>query len=135
MVTDEVRSLANGTQQSTDEIREVISTLQSGTETASKTMHDSCELVSQTVTQTRSAQNALARIIEQVAAISHMNVQIASASVQQSSVTDEVAENINRIHGSTVESATGARQVATASIELSDLADRLTAKVAFFSAA
>ncbi|MFJ6826138.1 hypothetical protein ACIQRH_00855 [Pseudomonas sp. NPDC090964] len=113
----------------------MISTLQLGTETASQTMRDSCELASRTVTQTRSAQNALARISEQVAAISHMNTQIASASLQQSSVTDEVAENINRIHGSTVASATAAHQVSTASIELSDLAERLTAKVAFFSAA
>ncbi|MBA2922999.1 methyl-accepting chemotaxis protein [Pseudomonas sp. P7] len=135
VVADEVRSLANRTHQSTEEIREMISTLQLGTETASQTMRDSCERASQTVTQTRSAQNALARISEQVAAISHMNAQIASASVQQSSVTDEVSENINRIHSSTVESANGARQVAAASIELSGLADRLTAKVAFFSAA
>ncbi|MBA1294188.1 methyl-accepting chemotaxis protein [Pseudomonas lurida] len=135
VVADEVRSLANRTQQSTEEIREMISTLQLGTETASQTMRDSCELASRTVTQTRSAQNALARISEQVAAISHMNTQIASASLQQSSVTDEVAENINRIHGSTVASATAAHQVSTASIELSDLAERLTAKVAFFSAA
>jgi methyl-accepting chemotaxis protein len=135
VVADEVRSLANRTQQSTEEIRAMISTLQLGTETASQTMRDSCELASRTVTQTRSAQNALARISEQVAAISHMNTQIASASLQQSSVTDEVAENINRIHGSTVASATAAHQVSTASIELSDLAERLTAKVAFFSAA
>jgi methyl-accepting chemotaxis protein len=135
VVADEVRSLANRTQQSTEEIREMISTLQVGTETASRTMRNSCELVSQTVTQTRSAQNALSRISEQVGAISHMNAQIASASVQQSSVADDVAQNINRIHGSTVQSATGSLQVATASMELSQLADRLAAKVAFFSAA
>lgn len=135
VVADEVRSLANRTQQSTEEIREMISTLQVGTETASRTMRNSCELVSQTVTQTRSAQNALTKISEQVGAISHMNAQIASASVQQSSVADDVAQNINRIHGSTVQSATGSLQVATASMELSQLADRLAAKVAFFSAA
>lgn len=135
VVADEVRSLANRTQQSTEEIRKMISTLQVGTETASQTMRNSCELMSQTVTQSRSAQNALARISEQVGAISHMNAQIASASVQQSSVADDVAQNINRIHGSTVQSATGSRQVATASMELSQLADRLTAKVAFFSVA
>ncbi|MCK6188223.1 methyl-accepting chemotaxis protein [Pseudomonas sp. EYE_354] len=135
VVADEVRSLANRTQQSTEEIRTMISTLQMGTETASQTMRTSCELMSQTVTQTRSAQDALARISEQVGAISHMNAQIASASVQQSSVADDVAQNINRIHESTVQSAAGSRQVATASMELSQLADRLTAKVAFFSAA
>lgn len=135
VVADEVRSLANRTQRSTEEIREMISTLQVGTENASRTMRNSCELVSQTVTQTRSAQIALSRISEQVGAISHMNTQIASASVQQSNVADDVAQNINRIHGSTVQSATGSRQVATASMELSQLADRLTAKVALFSAA
>jgi methyl-accepting chemotaxis protein len=135
VVADEVRSLANRTQQSTEEIREMISTLQSGTQAASQTMRNSCELASQTVTQTRSAQSALARISEQVGAISHMNAQIASASVKQSGVADDVAQNINRIHGSTVQSATGSHQVATASMELSQLADRLTAKVAFFTAA
>ncbi|MFL1388760.1 methyl-accepting chemotaxis protein [Pseudomonas tritici] len=135
VVADEVRSLANRTQRSTEEIREMISTLQVGTETASQTMRDSCELASQTVAQTRRAQSALAKISEQVGAISDMNAQIASASSQQNSVAEDVAQNINRIHGSTVQSATGSRQVATASMELAQLADRLTAKVAFFNAA
>ena len=133
VVADEVRSLANRTQQSTEEIREMISTLQVGTESASQTMRDSCELVSQTVAQTRRAQSALAKISEQVGAISDMNAQIASASAQQNSVADDVAQNINRIHGSTVQSANGSRQVAQASMELAQLADRLTEKVAFFS--
>ncbi|ROM57517.1 methyl-accepting chemotaxis protein [Pseudomonas poae] len=135
VVADEVRSLASRTQQSTEEIREMISTLQLGTETAAQTMRDSCEMASQTVALTRKAQSALGRISEQVGAISHMNAQIASASEQQNLVADEVAQNINRIHGSTVQSATGSCQVATASLELSHLADRLTEKVAFFSAA
>ncbi|WP_420893208.1 methyl-accepting chemotaxis protein [Pseudomonas coleopterorum] len=134
VVADEVRSLANRTQQSTEEIREMISTLQSGTEAAAQTMRSSCELVGQTVTQTRSAQDALAKISEQVGAINLMNAQIASASVQQSAVADDVSQNITRIHGSTVQSATGSQQVATASTELARLADRLSQKVAFFGA-
>ncbi len=134
VVADEVRSLANRTQQSTEEIREMISTLQMGTETALHTMRNSCELASQTVAQTRSAQNALTRISEQVSAISNMNARIASASAQQNTVADDVAQNINLIHGSTVQSANGSRLVATASSELAQLADRLTAKVAFFRA-
>jgi methyl-accepting chemotaxis protein len=134
VVADEVRSLANRTQQSTEEIREMISTLQSGTETAAQTMRNSCELVGHTVTQTRSAQQALAKISEQVGAINLMNAQIASASVQQNAVADDVSQNITRIHGSTVQSATGSQQVATASTELARLADRLSQKVAFFGA-
>ncbi|MDQ3202947.1 MAG: methyl-accepting chemotaxis protein [Pseudomonadota bacterium] len=135
VVADEVRSLANRTQESTREIREMIGTLQSGTETAAQTMRNSCELVSLTVAQTRSAQTALAKISQQVGAINHMNAQIASASIQQSVVAEDVAQNITRIHSSTVQSATGSREVATASQELAQLADRLTQKVAFFSVA
>ncbi|MCK1789089.1 methyl-accepting chemotaxis protein [Pseudomonas sp. TNT19] len=135
VVADEVRSLANRTQESTREIREMIGTLQSGTETAAQTMRNSCELVSHTVAQTRNAQTALAKISQQVGAINHMNAQIASASIQQSVVAEDVAQNITRIHSSTVQSATGSREVATASQELALLADRLTQKVAFFSVA
>lgn len=135
VVADEVRSLANRTQKSTEEIREMISTLQSGTGTAAQTMRSSCDLVTETVEKTRSAENALARISEQVGAINHMNAQIASASVQQTTVADDVAQNINRIHESTVQSATGSRQVARASTELAQLAERLADKVAFFGAA
>jgi methyl-accepting chemotaxis protein len=135
VVADEVRSLANRTQQSTQDIREMISTLQSGTGTAVQTMHDSCELANRTVEQTRHAQGALSKISHEVGAISHMNAQIASASLQQSTVAEDVSLNINRIHGSTVQSAAGSQQIATASTELNQLADRLTQKVAYFNAA
>ncbi|MET0124532.1 MAG: methyl-accepting chemotaxis protein, partial [Pseudomonas caspiana] len=58
VVADEVRSLANRTKRSTQDIRDMISTLQSGTETAAQTMRDNCELVGRTVEQTRNAQGA-----------------------------------------------------------------------------
>ncbi len=132
VVADEVRSLANRTQLSTQEIQNMISTLQGGTETAAQNMRDSCELVNRAVERTRNAQSALSRINQEVSAINHMNAQIASASVQQSAVAEDVAMNITSIHDSTLKSANGSQQVATASEELAQLADRLTRKVAFF---
>lgn len=134
VVADEVRSLANRTQLSTQEIQNMISTLQGGTETAAQNMRDSCELVNHAVERTRNAQSALSRINQEVSAINHMNAQIASASVQQSAVAEDVAMNITSIHDSTLKSANGSQQVATASEELAQLADRLTRKVAFFKA-
>ncbi|MEQ4255226.1 methyl-accepting chemotaxis protein [Pseudomonas syringae] len=134
VVADEVRSLANRTQLSTQEIQNMISTLQGGTETAAQNMRDSCELVNRAVEQTRNAQSALSRINQEVSAINHMNAQIASASVQQSAVAEDVAINITSIHDSTLKSANGSQQVATASEELAQLAERLTRKVAFFKA-
>ncbi|GAB7529979.1 methyl-accepting chemotaxis protein [Pseudomonas sp. 3A(2025)] len=132
VVADEVRSLANRTQQSTQEIRDMISTLQSGTEAAAQNMRDSCELASRTVAQTRNAQAALAKVRHEVGAINDMNAQIASAAVQQSSVADDVSRNIGHIHELTVHTATGSSQVASASGELAQLAGRLSDKVSMF---
>ncbi|VVN03811.1 hypothetical protein PS683_03480 [Pseudomonas fluorescens] len=135
VVADEVRSLATRTQESTQEIRDMIGKLQRGTQDAADIMQRSRGLAQVTVTQTRGSQVALGKISQEVGAINAMNAQIASASVQQSVAAEEVAQNVTRIHSSTVQSAAGSEQVENANHELAELADRLSTKVAFFNVA
>ncbi|NWA65480.1 methyl-accepting chemotaxis protein [Pseudomonas reactans] len=135
VVADEVRSLATRTQESTQEIRDMIGKLQSGTQDAADIMQRSRSLAQLTVAQTRDSQVALGKISQEVGAINAMNAQIASASVQQSAAAEEVAQNVTRIHSSTVQSAARSEQVENSNHELAELADRLSTKVAFFNVA
>ncbi|MFJ4247548.1 methyl-accepting chemotaxis protein [Pseudomonas sp. NPDC089741] len=135
VVADEVRSLATRTQESTQEIRDMIGKLQSGTQHAADIMQRSRNLAQVTVSQTRDSQAALNKISAEVGAINEMNAQIASASVQQSTTAEEVAQNVTRIHSSAVLSAAGSQVLENSNQELAELADRLTTKVGFFNVA
>ncbi|MEN5028838.1 methyl-accepting chemotaxis protein [Pseudomonas sp. Ps21-P2] len=132
VVADEVRSLANRTQESTQEIRDMVGQLQTGAVKTADLMRESREMAQRTVEQTHEAQTALVKIRHEVGALNDMNAQIASAAAQQRAVADDVSININRIHDSALETAVGSNQVARSSRELSTLADVLTDRVSFF---
>jgi methyl-accepting chemotaxis protein len=132
VVADEVRTLAGRTQESTQEIEEMISKLQSGANNAVKVMAEGKEMTKVGVDQAAAAGEALKTINAAVEQITNMNTQIASAAEEQSSVAEEINRSIVSINEVAEQSATGAQQTAQASDDLARLAEQLKGLVGRF---
>ncbi len=129
VVADEVRTLAGRTQESTLEIEEMISKLQSGANNAVRVMAEGKEMTQVGVDQAAAAGEALQTINAAVTRISDMNTQIANAAEEQSAVTEEINRSIVSINQVSEQSATGAQQTSAASDDLARLAEQLKALV------
>lgn len=132
VVADEVRSLSSRTHESTNEIHNVISNLQSGSKDAVAAMNESKIAASLVVENAQKSAQALQDITDSVAQIDMMTSEIASASEQQTVVAEEINRNINNISEITDESSVGAVQTAESSEELARLAEDLKVVVEQF---
>lgn len=119
VVADEVRTLARRTQQSTEEIEQMIGRLHSGVGAAVKAMGASHDMANGTVGQSEKVQQALENILGAVGMIVDQNQQIAAAVEQQTTVAHEIDQNIVAIHRAGEHAAQGADQTEAASHQLS----------------
>ncbi|WP_458376700.1 methyl-accepting chemotaxis protein [Pseudomonas pergaminensis] len=133
VVADEVRALAHRTQQSTQEIEQMISGIQQGTDQAVSSMQQSNTRARSTLDIAKSAGTALEEIASAFTLINERNLVIASASEQQAAVAREVDRNLMNIRDLAHQTSTGANQTSAASQELSRLAVDLNTMVARFS--
>ncbi|PMJ90073.1 methyl-accepting chemotaxis protein [Vibrio sp. 10N.261.55.A7] len=97
VVADEVRNLAQRTQQATVEIQEMISQLQSNATSAVELMEKSVVEAAEGVELVTNAGSELDGIVDQVTQINDMNFQIATAAGQQSSVAEEMDQNLTNV--------------------------------------
>ncbi|WP_409318484.1 methyl-accepting chemotaxis protein [Pseudomonas sp. KCJK9016] len=132
VVADEVRSLAQRTQNSTEEIELMISSIQQGTGATVGALQSSAEQATQTLRRANSAGQALEKITASISQINQRNLVIASAAEQQALVAREVDENLVTIRDLSTQTAAGATQTSAASQELSRLAVDLNGLVTRF---
>jgi methyl-accepting chemotaxis protein len=133
VVADEVRALAHRTQQSTQEIEQMISGIQQGTDSAVSSMQQSNSRARSTLEVAKAAGVALEEIASAFTLINERNVVIASASEEQAAVAREVDRNLMNIRDLALQTSAGANQTSAASQELSRLAVDLNTMVARFS--
>ena len=132
VVADEVRSLAQRTQKSTEEIEELIVGLQSGTQQVATIMDNSRGLTDSSVELTRRAGNALENITRTVSAIQAMNQQIATAAEQQSAVAEEINRSVLNVRDVSEQTSAASEETAASSAELARLGVYLQSLVGRF---
>lgn len=132
VVADEVRTLATRTQQSTEEISNMIDNLQAGTREAVEVMERGREQATKGVDLTEKATEILAEISGSIRTLKDMSTQIAGASEEQSAVIEDVNKNILSINEVSDQASAGMKQVLSTSKEVASNAQKLHEMVADF---
>lgn len=132
VVADEVRGLALRTQQSTEEIEQLVAGLQQGTQHVATTMQSSRSMTESSVELTRKAGSALNAITQKVSNIQAMNQQIAAAAEQQGAVADEISRSVINVRDISEQTASASEETAASSTELARLGNELQSMVSRF---
>ncbi|MHA6492979.1 methyl-accepting chemotaxis protein [Pseudomonas borbori] len=125
VVADEVRLLAQRTQQSTAEIHGMIERLQGNSEAAVKVINESSRASQLTIEQASQAGQSLSQITQSLRNLTGLNASIASATLEQSHVVEDINQNVTQAAGLAHNNAMAAEQSSTAGQRLGQLAEQL----------
>lgn len=125
VVADEVRQLAQRTQQATTEIEQIITKLQESSQKAVVAMHSSHEKAEENVAGAKESNDALKQLSSAISNISEMNIQVATAAEEQSAVVEEISRNVNVISDAAVENSDRTNNLKNMSDELNTFAEEL----------
>ncbi|GAK20865.1 methyl-accepting chemotaxis protein [Vibrio sp. JCM 19052] len=132
VVADEVRNLASRTQSSVGEIRDVIASVQTGTQAVVRAITEGNQKAQSSAEQVNMAVEELQSIFESIAAINDMNSQIVRAAEEQQSVSNEVNQSVANIRDLSSEILNQAQSSESAGSEMESLSDQQQALMAQF---
>lgn len=132
VVADEVRSLASKTQDSTEQIQDMIQRLQSGSQSALETMQSSLDKSHETQLRVEATREALQAIITATQTINQMNAEIAAAAHEQSEVSADISVRVNEVNEHTGQLAKASSDNKQGCKILNDKTDRLEKLVGQF---
>ncbi len=125
VVADEVRTLAQRTQESTSEIESFITSLQSDANAAFSVIETSQSMAQDAVANSKDVEDTLSGITTSVSNIFSMTEQVATAVEEQAMVTQDLAKNVVSVEQKSMETTTGATQIASTAREQANLSTTL----------
>ncbi|MBU2953939.1 methyl-accepting chemotaxis protein [Marinobacter sp. F3R08] len=132
VVADEVRTLAQRTGQSTEDIQTMITTLQAGVADIVEVMETGSKQATETETLATDAETELKAILEAMTTIADVNTSVASATEEQTQVVDEINRSITEINDLATESAKRSQDINGISESLEGYARELESQTGRF---
>lgn len=132
VVADEVRGLAAKTQQSTQNIQNIINNLQKKSLNVVDSVNQSIEMIQKTAQMSLDTNNQLLNISDSIELISQTNAEMATAANEQSRAIESISENVNVITESINQNVEGIRESTQASQYLSELSENQKEQLLFF---
>ncbi|MBF0264741.1 MAG: methyl-accepting chemotaxis protein [Gammaproteobacteria bacterium] len=134
VVADEVRTLAQRTNESTEEIHSMIETLQSGTSKAVKSMELGREQGNITGDKIEKTGEVLNIIADEINTVTSMNNQIANSSIEQTNVAEQLNKNVLNITDSSKEVVSKTDLLDGTACQLNKLSTKLGDSVSNYTA-
>lgn len=129
VVADEVRSLAKRTQQSTQEISDVVDVLKHSSEEAFSSIESGNKQATEAVANANQISSVLANIVENCKSVDKVTRTISRSTQEQNIVIQSINKNISSIETQARENVVGAEQLSASSLQLSSIAQDMSRRI------
>ncbi|WP_293752322.1 methyl-accepting chemotaxis protein [uncultured Paraglaciecola sp.] len=129
VVADEVRTLAKRTQQSTQQISEVVDVLKSSSQKAFSSIESGNQQAEEAVTNAQQISTILEKIVGDIKSVDDVTRVVAISTKEQSSVIQSINSNVSSIDAQARENVVGAEQLSASSLQLSKIANDMEERI------